>query len=172
MSENEDFYDMSLGEAVKTVKRAMGEMRGMANELSQARASRDHWREKCEGLESEMVQADMELAECYARLPVDAEGVVIHLGDELDVGTVQRIVLCDESWDDYVLTSRWNDNVLTESFCHEVSHAEEREERTLEDVLRGLVEAAENPEGGRLDNGDIDGFADEIRDLLGVDDGA
>ena len=170
--------EMSLGEAVKTVKRAMGEMRGMANELAQAQGSRDHWREKAGRLESELNKLRAEVDACYVRLPVDADGVPIHLGDKLRSDETGRsfpcrgynMTLCggqmwwavECSYDSHCGTSEY----VSARSCHHV------EERTLEDVLRGLVEAAENPEGGRLDNGDIDGFADEIRDLLGVDDGA
>lgn len=41
-----------------------------------------------------------------------------------------------------------------------------RKPRTIEDVLTELVECAERP-GAKLDRGDIEGFADEIRELIG-----
>ena len=77
---------------------------------------------------------DTELAERgLVRLPVDADGEVIHIGDRVENNErVVRIVLTDGSWEPSVYVEK-RPNVLCEYFCNEISH---HHEPTVEDVLR------------------------------------
>ena len=69
----------------------------------------------------------------YIKLPVDADGEVIHIGDRVENNErVVRIVLTDGSWEPSVYVEKLP-NVLHEYFCNEISHYHEP---TVEDVLR------------------------------------
>ena len=75
-------------------------------------------------------------ADGWVRLPVDADGVPIHVGDLMDDGKkVARIVLTDGEWEPYVLLYD-KPNVLREYFCNEISHYHPP---TVEDVLREMA---------------------------------
>ena len=69
----------------------------------------------------------------YTALPIDADGVPIHIGDRVENNErVARIVLTDGSWEPSVYIEKLP-NVLHEHFCNEISHYHEP---TVEDVLR------------------------------------
>lgn len=69
----------------------------------------------------------------YTPLPVDADGVSIHIGDRVENNErVERIVLTDGSWEPSVYVEKLP-NVLHEYFCNEISHYHAP---TVEDVLR------------------------------------
>ena len=118
--------------------------------------------------EHERAMADAELAAApteaqmeewgYVKLPVDAEGKVIHIGDRVENNErVVRIVLTDGSWEPSVYVEKLP-NVLHEYFCNEISHYHEP---TVEDVLREFAqEMSENM--GMYTGEAID--ADEWRD--------
>ena len=73
----------------------------------------------------------------FVRLPKDADGEYIHLGDMMENGErVARIVLTDGSWDPSVYTAK-KPNQLREYFCHEISHYHAS---TVEDVLREFAQ--------------------------------
>lgn len=83
----------------------------------------------------------------YVKLPVDADGEVIHIGDRVENNErVVRIVLTDGSWEPSVYVEKLP-NVLHEHFCHEISHYHAP---TVEDVLRefgrGWYEQMNGPE--------------------------
>lgn len=64
------------------------------------------------------------LADASVLLPVDADGVPIHIGDRVENNErVVRIVLTDDSWEPSVYVEKLP-NVLHEYFCHEVSHCQ------------------------------------------------
>lgn len=68
----------------------------------------------------------------WAKLPVDANGEYIHIGDRVENNErVVRIVLTDGSWEPSVYTEK-TPNVLQEYFCNEVSHYRKP---TVEDLL-------------------------------------
>lgn len=83
---------------------------------------------------------DEKLAELgWARLPVDADGEAIHIGDRVeDNERVVRIVLTDGSREPSVYVERLP-SVLHEYFCNEISHYHEP---TVEDVLTKMLEQA------------------------------
>ena len=69
----------------------------------------------------------------WTRLPVDADGEYIHIGDRMENNErVARIVITDESWEPSVYLEKLP-NVLHEYFCSEISHYHAP---TVEDVLR------------------------------------
>ena len=73
----------------------------------------------------------------WVKLPVDADGEVIHIGDRVENNErVVRIVLTDGSCEPSVYVAKLP-NVLHEYFCKEISHYHEP---TVEDVLREFVE--------------------------------
>lgn len=82
------------------------------------------------------VFSDEELAENgWVRLPKDADGEYIHIGDWMENGErVERIVLTDGSWEPYVYLAK-TPYVLHEYFCNEISH---HKQPTVEDVLRDM----------------------------------
>ena len=82
-------------------------------------------------------QAVDELSDEWVKLPVDADGVPIRIGDELDVGFVARIVITDDEWPPYIYAYKETPNILSQHFCNEVSH---HHEPTVEDLLREFAE--------------------------------
>jgi len=75
----------------------------------------------------------------YVKLPVDADGEVIHIGDRVENNErVVRIVLTDGSLEPSVYVEK-RPNVLHEYFCNEISHYHEP---TVEDVLTKMLEQA------------------------------
>lgn len=84
-----------------------------------------------------VIAADLEKAG-WVRLPVDADGEVIHIGDRVENNErVVRIVLTDGSWEPSVYVEKLP-NVLHEHFCDEISHYHEP---TVEDKLWELIDA-------------------------------
>lgn len=103
-------------------------------------------------------QAIDELSDEYVKLPVDADGVPIRIGDELDVGFVARIVITDDEWPPYLYAYKETPHILSQHFCNEVSH---HYEPTVENVLREFAEKM-NENMGMYTGEAID--ADEWRD--------
>ena len=80
----------------------------------------------------EVLYRDMSDAE-YVKLPKDADGEYIHMGDRMENGElVVRIVLTDGSWEPTVYTAS-TPNQLHEHYCHDIRH---HHAPTVEDVLR------------------------------------
>lgn len=109
-------------------------------------------------------EVESEIAERYMQLPVDADGVPIHINDRMENDErVARIVLSDGEYEPSVYLEKLSrPRVLHEYFCHEISHFNPR---TVEDVLRDLVDGIDSVEFDALTA--IDGAAAEIRELLG-----
>lgn len=76
----------------------------------------------------------------YVKLPVDADGVPIHVGDRVENNErVVRIVLTDDSWEPSVYVEKLP-NVLHEYFCHEVSHYQpDSWERIIGDAVKNVM---------------------------------
>lgn len=109
-------------------------------------------------------EIEREIAERYMELPVDADGVPIRVGDVVESYGEKFNVrgICENSLGRLCVQGGKHNAKIAPYDCRHVNP------RTLEDVLRELVECAEMP-GGKLDDGDIEGFAADIRELLGVD---
>lgn len=95
------------------------------------------------------------IAERYMELPLDADGKPWHIGDRTESDDCVRAI----GHKTIVYDFAENDCDWAHTRTHEKPD-------TIEDVLRGLVALAEDTSGGRLDDGDIEGFADEIRRLV------
>ena len=73
----------------------------------------------------------------WAKLPVDADGEYIHIGDRVENNErVVRIVLTDGSWEPSVYIEKLP-NVMHEYFCNEISHYHAP---TVEDVLEEFAQ--------------------------------
>lgn len=92
----------------------------------------------------------------WVKLPVDADGVPIHVGDRVENNErVARIVLTDGSWEPSVYVEKLP-NVLHEYFCHEVSHYQpDSWQRIIEDAAKNIYP-----------NGAFNPCWDEVRDEL------
>lgn len=143
----------------KEIKRKVGEMASMENDLRQAQGARDYWKSRFERMERD-------LCECYVVLPVDADGVPIHAGDVLDgYGKTIEVVEIQYRRSGWVLISR-DGNGYADTFAFTHHH-----ERTVEDVLEeyarrhdlciqfGYV-GEDTPDRLRRE------YADEIRQML------
>lgn len=148
---------------IDLVKRELGELRRYKQELADARGSRDHWRKLADEHESELIMLKAERDACWVKLPTDTSGETIHHGDLLvDSDGVtfhaNELVLCESGW----MLRYMGEDV----FPVDTIHAEEQ--RTVEDVLEDFgAEVAggyDTHEAARI-------YANEIRELLGVDDG-
>lgn len=157
-------------DAIDEVRRRLGELASMENELQAARESRDHWRKRAEESESELNALAVEMAHSWVKLPVDADGVPIHVGDELETsggedGTCVSIECSrDGRWSVSVRPRGWDTPTVYDQL--EVIHA--KEQRTVEDVLYEVSCRAYANEEERCDV--LLESAKEIRELLGVDD--
>ena len=101
-------------------------------------AEHDEMHDFCERLERAVTnREDVTLwGVDYTALPLDADGVPVHIGDRVENGErVSRIVLTDGSWEPSVYVEMLP-NVLHEHFCHEISHYHAP---TVEDVLMDLL---------------------------------
>lgn len=104
-------------------------------------------------------EIEREIADRYMELPLDADGVPIHLGDKMNEGKVAKLVIADDG--EHSVYVYKLPNVLHEFYSYEVA----RKPRTLEDVLE---EFADLPE--RIDRiAATKRYAAEIRELLGGD---
>ena len=117
---------------------------------------------------ADAIQAEVDSR--FMELPLDADGVPIHVGDELECHA--------NGYDGAFTVFAIGDNVVVgnhdiewirrnpSKWFHVASFCTHVKQRTLEDVLFELVECAELP-GGKIDDGDIEAFAAEIREMLG-----
>ena len=112
-------------------------------------------------------EIEAEIADGYTRLPVDADGVPIHVGDICEMGGVQFKVrqLCTDGncW--------WAVDGTGEFYIAELCH--HVKPRTLEDVLREYGKAYHAHMADNYMNYDgtdeqvVEKYADRIRELLG-----
>ena len=115
-------------------------------------------------------EIEAEIAERYMKLPVDADGVPIHVGDEMmqdgeKIGTVTAVGYHGEprAW---VLP--YKKNVSISYFAIGITHYKPR---TLEDVLDDLMaddEWASEKDYQTIKSDLIEKYAAEIRELLGL----
>lgn len=157
-------------DAIDEVRRRLGELASMENELQAARCSRDHWRKLADERESELDFLIAERDACWVKLPTDTSGEVIRPGDTLETngmrcGTCASIERYqDGRWRVHAIPRGHNTRVAFDPW--EVRHAEEQ--RTVEDVLYEVSCRAYANEDERCDG--LLEYAKEIRELLGVDD--
>ena len=124
-------------------------------------------------------EIEAEIAERYMELPVDADGVPIHMGDTVEgelvfddataKGTVTTYHIHDNDEPDTVYikvdcgNGTWTIKELRIKRCHHVKP------RTLEDVLVDMLEDAVGYSDAHTDVSlvAVEKYADEIRELLG-----
>lgn len=114
---------------------------------------------------------ESEIAERYMLLPVDADGVPIHVGDELcgygrPKGGVQ-VAMVSESC--VIVREDWNDNPAKHGLLWAADEVRHVKQRTVEDVLREFGDWYVHVKGGCDEPGVIADYAAELRDLMGVD---
>ena len=117
--------------------------------------------EECNKLLVIADEIDDEIAERYMELPVDADGVPIRVGDAIEYSNGERDVVRFITANGSVPT--FNERGWVASKCRHVKP------RTVEDVLRELADVARLDRAHDLDDGDIEGFAAEIRELMEVE---
>jgi len=70
----------------------------------------------------------------WVELPVDADGVPIHVGDELTDGKVARLLICDDAEENSVYVYE-SPHVIKQIYCYEVVHRKpDSWERIIEDA--------------------------------------
>ena len=128
------------------------------------------WNESREHLLVMLDEIESEIAERYMELPVDADGVPIHMGDVIQFvneqgGTGAKVEVCAVS--NYYAYYGEGKHFYRTKNCHHVK------QRTVEDVLRDFVNEAEweqSPDSyEEIERRLITLYAAEIRDLLGGD---
>ena len=106
---------------------------------------------------------EREIESRYMLLPVDADGVPIHVGD--------RLTNINKPSDEYIVAGVNGEKVFVYGghafIC--ASQCRHVKQRTIEDVLREFVEYVTN--GTNVDSyeKDIADYADELRELMEVD---
>ena len=143
--------------------KSVDKLRELADKLDEAAARMSEHGFSPIGLKTKIVcdEIEREIEEHYMPAPLDADGVPVKIGDKMvsHTGVVEtvKVLKLDEShsW-------HYGKNAaflfLTESSHH-------AKQRTLEDVLREMVEVTDQP----LCEEDIKAFADEIRELMAGD---
>lgn len=117
--------------AIDKVRAMLGELKSMAHNYEALHRSRDRWKKFAEEHESELNALAVEMAHSWVKLPVDAEGVPIHVGDVLDgYGKTIEVVDMRYGRSGWVLIGRdGNGYADTLAFAHH------HEQRTVDDVL-------------------------------------
>lgn len=152
--------------------KALDRLRAAGRNMAKGRNLENH--EECNLLLVIADEIEAEIVERFVELPVDADGVLIHVGDVVqglgDAGPVQHVELWDDGW---VVVFEFAPGQFTRYSGDAVRHYKPR---TIEDVLR---EFAEEVYASHADFISIDGenayllaaineTADEIRELTGV----
>lgn len=145
--------------------KSIDKLRTAARNMAKGRPLENH--EECNLLLIIADEIEIEIADNYMRLPGDADGVPIHVGDEIEFrngDTHERgIVQClSDCWVNFGGHSYYG---VTN--CHHVKP------RTLEDVLTEMLDRNTDGVGLREFNRDFGAFvahyAAEIRELFGGD---
>lgn len=108
---------------------------------------------------------EREIAEKYMELPVDADGVPIHMGDAMDDGKVAKLVISDDG--EHSVYVYKLPNVQHELYCYETAHVKP-------DPIKKLLEEYAGKRFARSNMGlDIEGLADDyaakIREAVSAD---
>jgi hypothetical protein len=112
-------------------------------------------------------EIEREIAERYMELPVDADGVPVKLGD-----TIGKVDNCDH----YTFTVEGYTSVLPDGIgelmlvdehddCWYPKNCIHVKPRTIEDVLRDMLNAYDRHEDGDMPYSFIAEYADELREL-------
>ena len=151
----------------KEIKRKVGEMASMENDLRQAQGAREHWEAKCKALESDVVLH-------HVALPADATGSTIQPGARVmhdgKAWAVRTLMLTDEG--EWLLDCQPMDGEPPAGRTVKPEDCVVARQRTVEDVLLEFLRAmADATEGDARDveaaeDAAIRRYADEIRQML------
>lgn len=116
-------------------------------------------------------EIEREIAEKYMELPVDADGVPIHMGDAMDDGKVAKLVISDDG--EHSVYVYKLPNVQHELYCYETAHVKpDPLKELLSELANDVWEASCTCQTTWSDSG-LDGieerYAERIRELLGGD---
>ena len=112
-------------------------------------------------------EIEAEIAERYMELPVDADGVPIHVGDEMVDSKTSRTVVAVAP-KSFMMDGYENGSFYRPGLAKNHHHVKPR---TLEDVLVDMLEDAVGYSDAHTDVSlvAVEKYADEIRELLGGD---
>ena len=112
-------------------------------------------------------EIEREISERYIPLPLDADGVSIKVGDEIETRDGEKVTAGFVSWDAVAYFN--SANILTWDVAGEMRHIKLR---TIEDVLRDYGVDCSHDLGANPDStiaeSTIAKYAAEIRELMGV----
>lgn len=156
----------------KEIKRKVGEMASMENDLRQAQGSRDYWKDKC-------YRFAQDVGEHYVTLPIDAGGGTIRPGvmvmHDGKTWAVRTLMLTDEG--EWLLDCQPEDGEPPAGRTVKPEGCVVVERRTVEDVLREVVTLCHNTwkedsafrscdVDDVMGSGNIADYADELRSML------
>lgn len=116
-------------------------------------------------------EIEREIAEKYMELPVDADGVPIHVGDVVEFGESRNQGIVKAFNEHMVITLHVDDDYMNYAKYGLLWNADECrhvEPRTVEDVLRDCCNEWNEHLGDDWESGVYAKYADELRELLGV----
>lgn len=152
----------------KEIKRKVGEMASMENDLRQAPASRDYWKNKFEQMERDLYKRYVELpTDAAERNTVRPGAMVRHAGK---TWLVRTLMLTDEG--EWLLDCQPEDGEPPAGRTVKPEDCVVVEPRTVEDVLLeflgAMADAADGDphEMGDAEDAAIRRYADEIRRML------
>ena len=162
LQDERDELQAKLEEMEDAYNQLHGQLKNERNNFKQATNARALWQERYEEAQVKLDAYD----ETHIALPVDADGDVLRIGDELKC-LDESVLLNSLSWDG----RRWyaTETVISSGWypAHTCRHVKPR---TVEDVLRDLVNHfSPNAEWTQLDNDAVAEYADELRELMGGD---
>lgn len=115
---------------------------------------------------------EQEIAERYVKLPLDANGEYIHVGDEVDFLGHSTVDAIGKDGEVFIFASNWLDGVFVQRAC-ELRHYHKP---TLEDVLSEccskyhnlLIESmSDSPHNLPSPSEIIDEYAEKVREVVG-----
>lgn len=109
-------------------------------------------------------EIEQEIAERYIELPVDADGVPIHVGDELYNGEVIAFGGLAEGGVVFVHRGFDDGNYILEAFASNITH--HVKPRTIEEVLRDCCNEWNEHCGEDWESGVYAKYAEEIRGMM------
>ena len=118
---------------------------------------------------------EREIAERYMLLPADADGVPIHVGDVLDPpkGSEEygRLIVTELTYDgeDWYFKGEMPASFTGQAGYFNVIGFAHAKPRTIESVLRDMLDAYDSGEHGEMPYSLLADYADEIRELMGGD---
>lgn len=149
------------------------ELREFIDSLACHKDTRDMMRRIADRIDKEHAEAVADALQLrggedrWVELPVDADGVPIHVGDELTDGKVARLLICDDEEENSVYVYE-SPHVIKQIYCYEVVH---RKPDSWECIIADALKFAGNggvPVGARFADY-TEEFVERCRRLAGED---